>query len=279
MATGAGYYDAEGVWIYGENDHIALFSDLLNLGENSVSDQFTLDRSRITAVEASLGVRYAAASSTARDAHFGVPANDTQRLALQNSGAECVRTDLGYAEAYYATYNASTNPGGATPAGWYPAAGQSVTGGLIRNATAVTIATASSITLTSGFDIGFSTGVTVTAGSTPSITIPATGLYQVNSLLTWASGAGSTVRYLWVTKNTSANATPTAAQTVISYIVQPAGTSAVSLGGSMIVKLTAGDVLRLCVNQASGASLTLVDNASGSGVNQGLSIQWIGAQR
>jgi hypothetical protein len=240
MATGAGYYDAEGVWIYGENDHIALFSDLLNLGENSVSDQFTLDRSRITAVEASLGVRYAAASSTARDAHFGVPANDTQRLALQNSGAEC----------------------GATPAGWYPAAGQSVTGGLIRNATAVTIATASSITLTSGFDIGFSTGVTVTAGSTPSITIPATGLYQVNSLLTWASGAGSTVRYLWVTKNTSANATPTAAQTVISYIVQPAG-----------------DVLRLCVNQASGASLTLVDNASGSGVNQGLSIQWIGAQR
>lgn len=277
MATG--YYDAEGVWIYGENDSIALFSDLLNLGENSISDQFTLDRARITAVEANLGTRYAASSSTARDAHFGVPANDTQRLALQNAGVECIRTDLGYVEAYYATYNASTNPGGATPAGWYPAAGQGVTGGLTRNATAVSIATASSVTLTSGFDIGFATGVTVTAGSTPSITVPATGIYNVSALLTWASGAGSTARYLWITKNTSANATPTAAQTVIGYNVQPAGTAAVSMGGSMVVKLTAGDVLRLCVNQASGASLTIVDNASANGVNQGLSITWIGPQR
>lgn len=277
MATG--YYDAEGVWIYGESDPIALVSDLLNLGENSISDQFTLDRSRLTTLEASIGTRFAASSSTARDAHFGVPANDTQRLALQNAGAECIRTDLGYVEAYYATYNSSTNPGGATPAGWYPAAGQTVTGALTRNATAVSPANATSTTLTSGFDIGFATGLTVTAGSTPSITIGATGIYNVSAALAWASGAGSTYRYLWITKNTSANATPSAAQTVIASVITPAGTSLGNNTVSMAVKLTAGDVLRLCVNQASGGALAIADNSGPQGINTGLSVTWIGPQR
>lgn len=275
----SGYYDAEGVWIYGESDAIALMSDMLNLGSNSVSDQFTLDRSRLTAVEASLGTRFAASSSTARDAHFGVPANDTQRLALQNAGAECIRTDLGYVEAYYATYNASTNPGGATPAGWYPAAGQTVTGGLTRNATTVTITTAVSTTLTSGFDVDFAVGMTVTAGSTPSITVPVTGLYSVSSNIAWASGAGSTYRYLWITKNTSANATPTTAQLVTTSLVTPAGTSLAVNNIQQLVKLTAGDVIRICVNQNSGASLTLGNNASTQGISTGLSITWIGPQR
>jgi hypothetical protein len=37
MAAGAGYYDANGIWIYGETDPIALFSDTLNKGMTSVS--------------------------------------------------------------------------------------------------------------------------------------------------------------------------------------------------------------------------------------------------
>ena len=52
MATGA--YDANGIWQYGEDDDIALFSDLLNLGQESVSDAFTDDRSRITYIEETL---------------------------------------------------------------------------------------------------------------------------------------------------------------------------------------------------------------------------------
>ena len=50
MATGA--YDANGIWNYGEDDNIALFSDTLNLLADSTSDAFTSDRSRIGTLEA-----------------------------------------------------------------------------------------------------------------------------------------------------------------------------------------------------------------------------------
>ena len=51
MATGS--YDANGIWQYGEDDNIALFSDLLNLATESTSDAFTDDRARIATLEGS----------------------------------------------------------------------------------------------------------------------------------------------------------------------------------------------------------------------------------
>lgn len=50
MATGA--YDANGIWQYGEDDNIALFSDLLKLGTESTSSAFTEDRARLATLEA-----------------------------------------------------------------------------------------------------------------------------------------------------------------------------------------------------------------------------------
>lgn len=50
MATGA--YDANGIWQYGEDDNIALFSDLLKLGTASTSTAFTADRARLATLEA-----------------------------------------------------------------------------------------------------------------------------------------------------------------------------------------------------------------------------------
>jgi hypothetical protein len=50
MATGA--YDANGIWNYGEDDNIALFSDTLNMLAESTSDAFTDDRSRLSTLEA-----------------------------------------------------------------------------------------------------------------------------------------------------------------------------------------------------------------------------------
>lgn len=70
----------------------------------------------------SMPAPYVASSSTARDAFFGVPADETARLNLQNSGVQCFRSDRGWTEQYLATYNASTNPGGMAVAGWYPKA-------------------------------------------------------------------------------------------------------------------------------------------------------------
>lgn len=121
MPTGPGSEDAQGQWQYGEDDAEALASDLLNYGQSRVSTGFAADRARLTALEAAI---YVAASSAARDAHFGTPANATARLALQNAGALCIRTDKGWTEQYFAnTTDGGSNPGGVTTAGWYPLAG------------------------------------------------------------------------------------------------------------------------------------------------------------
>ena len=68
--------------------------------------------------------RIVAASVAARDEHYGVPGTLAARLSLQAAGAECTRLDSGFTERYYADYDAVTNPGGATPAGWYPVSGR-----------------------------------------------------------------------------------------------------------------------------------------------------------
>ncbi|WP_053205837.1 hypothetical protein [Jiangella muralis] len=54
MATGA--YDSNGIWIFGEDDPAAPFSDLLNLGMESVSDEIANDRTRLDGLEL-LGAR------------------------------------------------------------------------------------------------------------------------------------------------------------------------------------------------------------------------------
>lgn len=53
MPTGPGGLDAQGVWQFGEDDIESLASDLLNLGMDSVSTQFGLDRARLDALEGS----------------------------------------------------------------------------------------------------------------------------------------------------------------------------------------------------------------------------------
>lgn len=50
MATG--FYDANGIWNYGESDNIAPFSDTLNKLADSTSDAFTTDRARLATLEA-----------------------------------------------------------------------------------------------------------------------------------------------------------------------------------------------------------------------------------
>ena len=111
MATGAGFTDPHGVWMVGESDTVnALFSDFLNRIGVSVSAII------------SARVPFVAASGAARDSYFGVPATAAARVALQNRGARCTRTDKGYIEQYFAGKNdptTSANPGGKLAPGWY----------------------------------------------------------------------------------------------------------------------------------------------------------------
>jgi len=50
VASGA--LDANGVWIYDEDDLVSPLSDYENLGQHSTSTQFTADRARLTTLEA-----------------------------------------------------------------------------------------------------------------------------------------------------------------------------------------------------------------------------------
>lgn len=66
------------------------------------------------------GTPIVAASSAARDAHWGVPSSAAARRALQDLGAITVRTDLGITEQYFAGLtDGGANPGGRSLAGWY----------------------------------------------------------------------------------------------------------------------------------------------------------------
>lgn len=61
-----------------------------------------------------------ATSAAARDSYWGTPTTETARLTLQARGATTIRTDKNITERFFATYDATTNPQGMTPAGWYP---------------------------------------------------------------------------------------------------------------------------------------------------------------
>lgn len=62
-------------------------------------------------------------AATSDPINIGVVASQAERDAqypTPQQGMSVYRTDLGTQEIYYGLYNASTNPGGATTAGWYP---------------------------------------------------------------------------------------------------------------------------------------------------------------
>lgn len=103
------------------------------------------------------------ASAAARDSRFPTP----------TQGDGVWRSDKGWEERYFGTFNSSTNPGGATPAGWYPVAGampfaranKTATQAISSNPSKVTINT---ITQHGGFSI-----------SGDAVYIPVTGSYFV----------------------------------------------------------------------------------------------------
>lgn len=79
MASGAGFYDANGVWKYGESDSIALFSDTMNKGMTSVSSAISADRTRLTTLETSPSI-----SGTATAARLRLTATDEATLTSTN---------------------------------------------------------------------------------------------------------------------------------------------------------------------------------------------------
>lgn len=105
----------------------------------------------------------------------------------------------------------------------------------------------------------FSGGIVWDSGNATRIPVALAGIYQVNvGVLFAASGAGS-YRQLWVHKNGS-----TAVRHAYNILCPVSSTQVLSVTGSSLMSLAAGDYLELIAVQDSGGALS---TSTGSGFN------------
>lgn len=225
MATGAN--DANGVWQYGEDDSNPTFSALLNRLASSVSTVFT---------EYKTASPRTVANVAARNAMFPTPVQ----------GNAVFRTDVGYEERYYGLYNASTNPGGVSVAGWYPVSGNLPKALARRSTTAVTLSTSwVDRSATTNWTTLFTNNVASYANGW---IVPVTGFYEVSIAIAASDTVGVAV---------APNTAPTG-QTATGVFLSSVGGAVAFATGSVraksVVRLTAGDVLKVSVISGSAST-------------------------
>lgn len=147
-----------------------------------------------------LATHFAALAQGAQEAIDAVRAStsppvnsDAERFALYPTpvqGNTVLRRDKGYTEAFFSEYSLTGNPGGATPAGWYPIAGALPFGRLIRGATAFTIPSGSYSNISAN-----NYWTEQTRRNMPAFnagwTIPITGIYNITA--TFSANGGSSM--------------------------------------------------------------------------------------
>lgn len=209
----------------------------------------------------------------ARDAHFGVPSTPAARLALQTRGAECVRLDTGYTERYYADYDAAANPGGATPAGWYPTSGALPYAVLRRPTAAIAVPNQLAALIPFGETSTSHVGGGMIATQS-GVRVPLAGVYAVEASIIFDLN-GSGLRFAMISRNGKADADRLAYGPLlpgVSIAYNPAVTAAK-------VRLAAGDLLNVYAWQSSGAALNIMGapNASQTHIDpaQYLSVKFI----
>lgn len=148
-----------------------------------------------------------AASAAARDAHWGVPANAAERLALQSLGATTLRTDTGTEERYFASLtDGGANPGGRPVAGWEEV-GASSTAPFAQAAGEVSLPTVgvdAGVTVAASFPVGLFTRPPIMMLSTSSARLIARADPVSTSGFTfgaynWTPGvAGAPTKGYWV---------------------------------------------------------------------------------
>lgn len=202
-----------------------------------------------------------AATPLARDQFWGVPGNEAERLALQNRGALTIRTDTRWIERYFATYNATSNPGGATPAGWYPVAGDMPEVNLLPAAPQQLPTTMQNITnwAPPGQGLSVSTAGTeffTVAGGV--VTCLRAGVYEMSSRLALNSAAGHAIAFYLLRNNSTAGGNVLTQETVLTHGAY--GTMA-NLQVAR-VQLDAGDNVRV-TSAAASIALTVFPGANG----------------
>ena len=122
---------------------------------------------------------YASATDTKVNRSGRAAASAADRNALiptPVAGDAVFRTDKGYTERYYTEYHATTNKGGATPAGWYPEPGADIYGKLSKTDGFQTVASATSVPVTGMTLADENGGFTV---SNNRLRIPVTGMSEL----------------------------------------------------------------------------------------------------
>lgn len=196
---------------------------------------------------------------------FASNAARTAALASPSQGMVSYLTDSNSYWQYYEAYNASTNPGGASVAGWYPKEGSVLFSGK-RNNTALSLT--SSVYTVVSFNTFSCAGSTSNSDTIQlnSATIPSTftvrkaGWYLICNFVNMAafsSGAGTQRNMATNRNSTSASTNP------IINVFSTNPTGGTPLTTSTTVLLAANDVIRFHLYQDSGGAATNNDtNAS-----------------
>jgi hypothetical protein len=180
---------------------------------------------------------------------FASSAARTTALASPSQGMTAWLNDSGCAFQYYELYNASTNPAGASTAGWYPMAGQAVfigTCGSFTTTTSVAAdAGATGNLYTENVDpLGWHS----TSSNTQRIIPTIAGYYRFTSQGQFATSA-TNLRAISLYKNTVR---------VMTNTITGATGEPTFMNGSVIVAMNGStDYLIAQYNQTSGANLAL----------------------
>lgn len=208
----------------------------------------------VTTQIAGLDARFtpSVASATARNAIFPTPVQ----------GNRVYRSDLGYTEAYYATFNITTNPGGASPSGWYPVEAGAIGGTMRRTSTALSVPNGTYASLSANAAWQTLAGEGLRGGMTynDGFVAPVTGVYLYNwtAVPATAVSIGALVNQSSVTNFTDLKA------------AQSSSTSPAPVAGSARLYIPAGQYVRLFGAGLGGAPAI----NSGGGAEQ--SITWLG---
>lgn len=136
-----------------------------------------------------------AANQAARDLIYPSPVQ----------GNRVFRADLGVEEVFYGAYNASTNPGGATPQGWYPIAGMMPRFAVTKSGNT---STASGAWVENNWFnpsvIESRGGFSVLTESPTRILVPYRGWYDVTFWANWADAAPNGARFPRITSDGTA---------------------------------------------------------------------------
>jgi|GEM_PF-4591333 len=210
--------------------------------------------------------RIVAASDLARNAHFGVPSIEADRLALQRRGAECVRSDKGWTERYFATFNAATNRGGARVAGWYPEPGSNLTCLLTKTAGQTMPQNSSMVDLT--WDTELEDRLDMHGGTTSRITVPVEGLWRVNSQFTMTDTTG--------TEHGSYIAVNGVLLARTRFVPAPVAAGWKQFVLSASLPLLAGDYLTVQTQGSAAAAWGIPGGGGSGGVSSQFNVEYIG---